>query len=446
MYFAGGCTAAAAACTTVTANVYYSAIAPDGTIGTWTLSPNVMPVGRAWGKLMASGGTLYYCGGQIAAGTAQSSCYYSTPNGSGVPQAWATTTNGLPAAETEIGASVWNNRLYVLGGVNAGAYSTAVYISPQLTSGGDITSAWTTSTAFTVARSGEVVITYANNIYILGGYNGTVYLQDVQYAQIDASGNVGSWSFTDSMPQRVYEGDGFAANGYMYIFGGRYTSTDCTNNTYVATISANTPIVNGNSPTGVANWGLTNVKYTSARYGLAAVYNDGKAYVFGGACNGAYVPSADRGYGSTLQSQPMISKYSIEIDADSDVFPTYWLMNGLDNFIGARWKMRYRSSTSANAQWGVETNYGTVTLGSVATYTPLDAGGVNTNTTVGARYYYFNVAIDSSQAFGYPDDVSRGPTIDDITLFFTADPSKRLRHGATFTGGVLQPLDTPPLP
>jgi hypothetical protein len=404
---------------------------------------NVLPVGRAWGKLMASGGTLYYCGGQIAAGTAQSSCYYSTP-ASGVPAAWATTTNGMPAARTEIGASVWNNRLYVVGGVNAGTYATTVYVSPQLSSGGDITSAWTTTTSFNVARSGEVVITYANNIYVLGGYNGTVYLQDVQYAQLDSNGAVtGSWNYSDSLPQRVYEGDGFAANGYMYVFGGRYASTSCTNNTYVASISANTPIANGNSPTGVANWGLTNVKYTTARYGVASVYNDGKAYVFGGACNGAYVPSADRGYGTTLQSQPMISKYSIEIDTDTDVFPTYWLMNGLDNFIGARWNMKYRSSTATTDQWGQETNYGTVTLGSVTTYTPLDGTGANTNF---ARYFYFNVAIDSSQAWGYPDDISRGPTLTDISLFFNADPSKRLRHGATFTGGVLQPLNTPPLP
>lgn len=455
MYYAGGCSAASAACTTVSANVYYSAIAPDGTIGTWTLATNVLPVGRAWGKLVASGGTLYYCGGQIAAGTAQSSCYYSTPS-SGVPAAWATTSNGMLAAETEIGASVWNNHIYVVGGVNGTTYSTTVYVSPQLTSGGDITSTWTSTTNFSFARSGEVVITYANNIYVLGGYNGTVYLQDVQYAQIASDGTVGSWNYSDSLPQRVYEGDGFAANGYMYVFGGRYASTSCTNNTYVATISANTPIANGNTPTGVANWGLTNVKYGGARYGLAAVYNDGKAYVFQGACNSAYVASGDRAYGSTLQSQPMISKYSRLIDTDTDVFPTYWLMNGLDNFIGARWTLKYRSMNnpfqtdptkacggSVMTDWGTETNYGIVTLGSPTAYTALNQSGTN---MLCGRYFYFNIAIDSSQAFGYPDDVTRGPTITDITLFFSADPSKRLRHGATFTGGELQPLNTPPLP
>ena len=67
-------------------------------------------------------------------------------------------------------------------------------------------------------------------------------------------------------------------------------------------------------------------------------------------------------------------------------------------------------------------------------------GGTSTSC---ARFYYFNVTVDSSQAFGYPDDVSRGPTITDLTLQFTADPSKRLMHGRTFVGGLQQPVDTP---
>jgi hypothetical protein len=53
------------------------------------------------------------------------------------------------------------------------------------------------------------------------------------------------------------------------------------------------------------------------------------------------------------------------------------------------------------------------------------------------------VSIDASQAFGYPEDISRGPTIADLTLQFTANPSKRLMHGRTFTGGLQQPDDTP---
>ena len=97
-------------------------------------------------------------------------------------------------------------------------------------------------------------------------------------------------------------------------------------------------------------------------------------------------------------------------------------------------------TSPAMTTWGTETVFGNVTLGLPGVYTPRNGSNVNTNC---ARFYYFNVTVDSSQAFGYPDDVTRGPTITDLTLQFTADPSKRLMHGRTFTGGLQQPIDTP---
>ncbi len=73
-------------------------------------------------------------------------------------------------------------------------------------------------------------------------------------------------------------------------------------------------------------------------------------------------------------------------------------------------------------------------------YTPYNVAGTDTNY---ARWYFMYLDIDTSQTFGYPEDVDRGPTIWDLSLFFTADPNKRLRHGKTFTGGEQQPLDSP---
>jgi hypothetical protein len=165
---------------------------------------------------------------------------------------------------------------------------------------------------------------------------------------------------------------------------------------------------------------------------------------------------------TTLLSQPQVAKYSRMIDTDTDVFPTVWLLNGIDNSVGARWSLRYRtmhdiaddpdwegdagedcgtsSSMARMTTWGEDTNFGEVTLGNVEEYVPLNGSGSDINC---ARHYFFYITIDSSQAFGFPEDVTRGPTIDDLTLFFTSDPSRRLRHGKTFTGGQKQPLDTP---
>lgn len=437
IYYVGGCSVMA--CTTATDTVYYAPLNPDGTIGTWVASPNALPGVRAWGKLLAQGNSLYYIGGQDSAGTAQSTVFYSTPS-SGVPSVWGTATNGLPAGRTELSGSIWDGRLFMTGGHSGGTRSNSVYVSPELPNGGDITSSWITTNSFNVGRSGHSSFVYSNNLYVVGGSDGTNYLSDVQFGKLDpVTGAVTNWTYSASLPQKVYQADAYAANGYLYVFGGRSSASSCTNNTYVTPISANTTIATGNNPTGIGDWSQTNVKFTGARYGAAVAYDQGKAYLLGGGCT-SFVAAGDRTYVTALQSQPAVAKYSRMIDTDTDVFPTKWLMNGLDNDVGARWSLRYRSSTAATAAWGQETSYGTVTLGTPDNYLPLDGSGANTNF---ARYYYMSISIDSSKAFGYPDDVSRGPTVDDISLFFTADPSKRLKHGKTFTQGQLQPLDTP---
>lgn len=754
IYVAGGCIGATD-CNNATNSVEYALLNTDGTIGTWASTTGLLPSDRAFGQLEQVGGTLYFIGGQDDLEAAQATIYYAAPSGGNI-SAWSTATYSLPAARTMLSSAVWNGRIYATGGAEADVAQSMIYISPVLSSGGNIASAWATGTSFNTARSGHTAITYANNLYILGGYDGTNYLSDVQYTQINADGTLDPWSFTTSLPGRARLSDGFATNGYMYLFGGKSSEILCTNNTYVAPISANTTIASGNNPTGVGEWSLINERFSVERSGVSATYHEGKAYVLGGACgtvagqtgatvisddfdplidltmwsstigmatgticgtvstgnalysegnstaqaiskdvdvlyggtvsfylriptvtsggcdapeagedvvlqystnaglgwttfatysrlnfntptfvkesipSGArtvttrfrwYIPNADNNqdewaiddviveanaippteekmeddfdltidllewsdttgmnvgtgcgtlgsgnalysgggtsqaatvnldmrYGgsvqfilrmpstsgggcdqpeadedlnlqyslnngsswttfaiynqaqydppktvnlaipeaawsaavrfrwyipnaeanadqwaidnvsikafqprleytnlhrmvySTLLSQPQVARYSRMIDTDSNVFPTKWLMNGIDNSIGARWQLRYRSAV-AGAAWGQETNFGTITLGQPETYTPLDGSGANTNF---ARYYYFSVFIDASQTFGYPEDVARGPTIDDITLFFTADPSKRLRHGKTFTDGLQQPLDTP---
>lgn len=358
IYIAGGCTSSTD-CTTTSNSVQYAAIDPYGDISSWSTGGN-LPAARAWGQLEVSGGTLYYIGGQNNGGTAQTTVYYTSGISSGNPT-WSgsAASNGLPSARTQLSAAVWNNRIYVTGGETGGTVQNTVYISPALPAGGNITAAWNSTsgaaTAFNVARSGHTTVAYANNLYILGGYNGSNYLSDTQFASLgykvgtiaqsgqtvtgtgttfitgqvgsvlqypDGStatitarssntsitvsvsktvasgtnyvimdGSVGSWTYSTSLPTAVRQADGFAANGYIYLVGGRTADSTCTPRTLVAPISANTTIATGNNPTGVGAWFETNQKYTGNRYGAAVSYNNGKIYVLGGACTADDYPT-----------------------------------------------------------------------------------------------------------------------------------------------------------
>jgi len=412
LYVAGGCVSTASDCTDAVNTVSYSTINPaSGALGSFSNTTANLPADRTWGQLVNAGGSLYYVGGQPdAAASTATTVYYGTPAGSGDVSTWSTASNGLPAARTKFGAAVWNDRIYIAGGLSDGSNATTdsntVYVSPQLTSGGNITSAWSSgSTSFNVARYGASLVAYANNLYLLGGNDGTNYLSDTQYSKIDPStGLAGTWTDSRSLPIQVSQGSAFAANGYIYLMGGRTADATCDPITLVAPISANTTIATGNNPTGLGEWYETNQRYTGNRYGAAAAYYEGKAYITGGACgSGAltYIATqADNTQQTALLAQPQVAKYSIMIDTDSDVFPTNWLLNGVDNSIGARWKLKYRSMTNpttlctspAMTTWGQETFFGDVTLGLPGVYTPKNGSGTNTNC---ARYYYFNVSVDS---------------------------------------------------
>lgn len=447
IYYAGGCNATSCNSGSLVKEVSYAPINDDGTIATnsW-VSTSPMLSNRAMFKLIAYNGYMYAMGGG-ATGFANGTTEHAVINVDGSLGTWVADTT-LPGARTGIDGVIFNGYVYLTGGQGNGAvgYTNDIYYSQINTATGAL-GAWTTVTgasSFTGGRSNHTAIAYNSTLYIIGGYDGTNLLSDVQYTKLNSNGSIGTWSYTANLPQGLQLSGGFAANGYLYMIAGSTSATlgsTCSAATYVASIHANTTIASGNNPTGLGGWSQTSIVLGSARYGTATAYSQGKVYALGGACNGTMVPTgATQNYYSTIQSQPQVAKYSYYIDANNDVFPSKVLYNGIDNGTGASWQLQYRSAVDGATAWGQLSPSTTATLGTPQTYTALDGAGVDSNF---ARYYWLETTIDDTYAFGYPEDVSRGPTISDMTLQFVANPSKRLRHGKTFINNVQQPLDAP---
>lgn len=290
IYVAGGC-GGTAACTSTTNSVTYASIGHDGAIGSWTDASADLPAARGFGKLLVGGNSLYFVGGQTSGGSAQANVYYATPASDGNVSSWSATTSDLPNARSNFGATVWNNRIYIVGGQGASGDCTdgvcnTVYVSPDLSLGGDVTGSWSTSSPdFDVARSGAMAVANGNALYVMGGYDGANYLSDVQYAAIDeATGDTASWSDSTSLPRPIAQGDGFSANGYLYVVGGRSADSICKPSTLIAPIGGTSE---SGTPSGVGSWYEAPATYSGDRFGNAAIYHEGKLYAIGGAdCRG----------------------------------------------------------------------------------------------------------------------------------------------------------------
>lgn len=446
LYYAGGCTNIG--CTTFTNTVRYSPIGATGDLGTWNTT-NAMGANRAFFGLEVANGYMYAIGGQNAA-TAVCTTEHALI-GTGTVGTWAadtaigstsgTTTCTAGNERADAGFTAFNNYVYVVGGKNnAGTLQTTTYYA--LLGTGSI-GTWATTTAYTTARTGAVAVAYGQTLYLLGGVDGSGnYLMDVQYVNLTSNGSVGTWAYGTSLPQPINRAAGFAANGYMYIFGGRSAATTCTTNTYTAPINgyaAGSPNRNG-----IGNWSQTVLGFADARYGHAATYYGGKTYLLGGGCSALVGTgtgtTANRAIYGTLQTQPQVSSYSIAFDFGEDVAPSKYLINGVDNGIGAQWKLNYLSSTDSANCWGGASAVSIISLSSPTSF-PLTSDSCSDSSF--DRYYFLFLTVDASQAFGFPEDYRRGPNIQNLTLQYIANPSKRLRNGKTFTNGIQQPLNAP---
>ena len=136
--------------------------------------------------------------------------------------AWKSTT-AIPAARTGPGVVTVNGYIYVIGGDKATPANTVYYA--KLGADGSISS-WTNQTG-NVLPAGRVLAgtTTANGyIYIVGGRSSSSInsqTNTVYYAKVNSNGSTGPWSTSsNNIPLLLDTMSVATANGYMYVWGG----------------------------------------------------------------------------------------------------------------------------------------------------------------------------------------------------------------------------------
>ena len=142
--------------------------------------------------------------------------------------------------------------------------------------------AWTTLTSMTTPRSSAAVVIANDHIYVVGG--NTAYqspTDSAEYAAINASGTLGSWTSTQSLIVARGGADGgptaVEVNGYIYVIGG--VNDDQGGGTPLNTVERASISPDGS----LGAWQVLTATLNTGRRGAASVVVGDYLYVVGGA-------------------------------------------------------------------------------------------------------------------------------------------------------------------
>jgi N-acetylneuraminic acid mutarotase len=433
LYAIGGCTAyTSGACTTWTNTIYVASINSDGSIGTWNTTLS-LPAGRSYGGAVAYNGKLYVVGGSVSGTGQDTAVFYYTINANGTLTGLADNTiNYLGTGRSAFGIAVSGGYIYVAGGVDSTSTRKADVLYTQINNDGTLSlpagcssaNLWcTAANTFATARQDNNLVAYNSVLYVVGGYDGTNNLSDVQYSAIGSNGAPGSFGYTTRQDLGGRARAAVGANGYIYYFGTENSSTDV----MYAAINANSTLGNlyRASSAGMA---------TSNHAHGKVVFSDGFFYAIGGCTlsSGSCTSVNNNVEFAGQKASPRIAHYSKLFDTQVDTAPSQISVNGTLASGDSVIVTSLQTASSSNTTLGSPQIFNPTLPGTNYAAQALDSTGAN----VGIAFNYFiNLTLDDSESGTFPDVSLDGTSmvVTDFTLFYHANPTRRLRHGASFT-------------
>jgi N-acetylneuraminic acid mutarotase len=187
-----------------------------------------------------------------------------------------TATTAFTTGRASHTSVVHNGYVYVLGGFDDGSNYLNDVQYAKINADGTIGS-WNNTTSFTTVRDFHTSVVHNGYVYVLGGFDGSNKLNDVQYAKINADGTVGPWNSTTSFTTERGGHTSVVYNGYLYVIGGSTDLSNYFNDVQYAKIKADGTVGPWNSTT----------PFITSRWGHTSVVLNGYVYVIGGLDDGA---------------------------------------------------------------------------------------------------------------------------------------------------------------
>lgn len=459
--------------------------AGSGKVNTWT-SGNALSQGRTYAGSTAYNGRLYTVGGTTDGGsTASDDIERSTiVRQSGAIGSFSVDSQPLDTGVMSPGVAAYDGYLYVVGGKTASSRQGSVQYAPIGTNGSlsddfTTTGSFVTGSGSDTGREGGCTVAYNNRLYVVGGWDGTNYHDDVRYATIGSNGAPGSWGDSGSNFSGTRANAGCSViGGRLYVFGGRGSS--------VYSDVQYAPINNNGT---LGSW-TTTAGFMGGRSHFISGYSNGFLYIYGGCTTTA----CSAGYGdiqrSSVNSDGSLNAWQIQSPATDTPYATTGLIYGGYLYQLGGSGLGGGANATAYAPLNVVARTARysklIDLGAPAqvngisfsgslkdnSYTPgtspvsfrsaLDNGVLRSSVVDAdhlpqsaekcdianpayARYLFVTVALDDTFGGTFPDTSGTPANFTDITIDYSpvhAEPQKRLARGKSFQGESLQALDT----
>lgn len=440
LYILGGCfsyTSGACSTNSNQTSVQAAPINAEGTLGSWTATGmTALPEESSLGGAAAYNGYIYVVQGKSNGANANVKVWYAQISSTGTIGSWTdSSSNYLPSGtdRNSFGIAIARGYLYIAGGDNgSGTKKSDVYYTKINSQNGTLSqpvggctggNVWCSTTAFTTARSGLNLMSYNGALYVMGGTDGTNNLTDIQFAATSSTdGSISSWNYTTDVARGLTSRQVVGANGYLYFLGNEGSETGVR---YMD--------VNANGTLGLPQFSA-NALAGGHAHGAAAYYNGfvyvtGGCTLSGGTCSSVLTSGTSEYAG--LAGISRTGHYSKLFTTQIDTAPSQLSINGGLSGPGSVVTARFQTATAATPTFGVAQLISPMLIGNFYNVKALDPSG---NDVGLALNYLLIFALDDSNSGTFPDTTTTTETnISSVTLYYHANPSRRLRHGASFT-------------
>lgn len=170
-------------------NVERAEILPDGELGSWKIQDETMTLPRYVNTVKASHGNTYVIGGHDQMkGVGITDVEWATPNDDAEVKGWKKTSS-MQVGRYGLASVSHGDAIYAIGGLTGLEYLNSIEMA-AINGSGEL-SAWRYTTPLSEPRATFSAVVYKDWIYVIGGVNQDRYLNSIEYATFDANNNIG---------------------------------------------------------------------------------------------------------------------------------------------------------------------------------------------------------------------------------------------------------------